>query len=83
MSMTRNGETEFGVIVIARSGVDAGDIIYRRDVMSFENLSDAMKKELVEVAYALYESIRDACNDAAGQVEERDPAKPVVDGEKS
>jgi hypothetical protein len=57
MTLIREGEKAFASIISTRSGVDSGGIYYRLDVMACMEMSEVCKQELVDTAYALYQSI--------------------------
>jgi hypothetical protein len=56
LPIARTGEQQFAAIVRQRSGFDAGNIdMAVRDV---SHMSDADQQEVVDSAYAIYETVR-------------------------
>ena len=67
--LTRSGEPVYACILRYRSGVDSGNIGFRCRTPAIEKLSDCDKQDIVNSAYALYESI---CN-ATDMIGRHDP----------
>lgn len=59
--IARTGEPIYVSIIRNRSGMDVGDIDFGLRVGAVEKLSDRDKKDIVDVAYLLYEGV---CNAA-------------------
>ena len=82
MTLIREGEKAFASIISTRSGVDSGGIYYRLDVMACRKMSEVCKQELVDTAYALYQSIckhTSHNNNLTGQAEQGCSVEGVVE----
>lgn len=58
--IARSGEAQYVCILRNRSGIDAGNIDFAIRTCAIEELADGEKQDIVNAAFAVYESICDA-----------------------